>query len=304
MSVWLASLGRNKSLKLLSLFLAVALWLAVGGEERTETNLNIQLELLNLPPDLIVTNEVPSHIQVRVSGPRGLIRSLTQSRLSHPLDLAGIKAGRQTFSLGPGSFNFPRGVQITRVQPNPLILTLTPTVTRTLPIQPVVLGLPPEGFEVKSVKTRPNTVTVKGPESELEDLKFLPTVPLDLTNLTRSTTLSTDINFKDLNISMVNQVPILADVDISPKPLKRTLADIPVTAQPGPAKLSPDKVAVTIEGPFTQVSNLEASGLKASVATAGLPPGRHRLKVQVKAPEGITVEKVSPQNLSAQIEKK
>ncbi len=304
MSAWLASSGRNKSLKLLSLFLAVALWLAVGGEERTETNLNIQLELLNLPSDLIVTSEVPSHIQVRVSGPRGLIRSLTQSRLSHSLDLNAIKAGRQTFPLGSGSFNFPRGVQITRVQPNPLTLTLTPTITRTLPIQPVALGRPPDGFELKSIKTRPTKVTVKGPESELDDLKFLPTVPLDLTNLIRPTTLSTDLNFKDLNISMVNQVPILADVDISPKSLKRTIADLPVTAQPLPAKLAPEKVAVTIEGPWPQVNALEAKDLKASVATGGLPPGRHRLKVQVKAPEGLTVENVSPQNLTAQIEKK
>jgi YbbR domain-containing protein len=304
LTAWLAFLGRNKSLKLLSLFLAVALWLAVGGEERTETNLNIQLELLNLPSDLIVTSEVPSHIQVRVSGPRGLIRTLSQSRLSHSLDLNGIKAGRQTFPMGPGSFNFPRGVQITRVQPNPLILTFTPTVTRTLPIQPVVLGRPPEGFELKSIKTRPSKVTVKGPESELDDLKFLPTMPLDLTSLTRPTTLSTDLNFKDLNISMVNQVPILADVDISPKSLKRTIADLPVTALPLPAKLTPDKVAVTIEGPWLQVNALEAKDLKASVPTGGLTLGRHRLKVQVKAPEGLTVENVSPQNLTAQIEKK
>ena len=75
----LAFLGRNRSLKLLSLFLAVALWLAVGGEELTETNLNISLELLNLPSHLMVTSEVPSSIQVRVSGPRGLIRPLPRA---------------------------------------------------------------------------------------------------------------------------------------------------------------------------------------------------------------------------------
>uniref|UniRef100_A0A7C3ZAA3 YbbR family protein n=1 Tax=Desulfobacca acetoxidans TaxID=60893 RepID=A0A7C3ZAA3_9BACT len=303
MNALVAFLGRNRSLKILSLFLAVALWLAVGGEERTETNLNIHLELHNLPPDLMVTSEIPSYIQVRVSGPRGLIRSLTQSRLTHSLDLTGIKPGKQSFPLGVGSFNFPRGVQVIRVQPNPLVLTFTPTVTRTLPVQPVFLGRPPEGYEVKSVKTRPAKVRVKGPESELEDLKFLPTVPLDLTHLTSSTTLSTTLNFQDLHISMANQVPILADVEITPKILKRTFERVPVVAQPLPAKLSPDEVAITLEGPWLQVKNLEAQELKASVSTVGLAPGRHRLKVQVQLPEGLTLEKVSPPYLTVRLDK-
>jgi YbbR domain-containing protein len=304
LSALLASLGRNKSLKLLSLFLAVALWLAVGGEERTETNLNISLELLNMPHHLMITNEVPSHIQVRVSGPRGLIRSLTQSRLTHTLDLNDVKAGRQTFPLGVGSFNFPRGVQVTRVQPNPLVLTFTPTITRTLPVQLVFLGRPPEGYEVKSVKTRPSKVKVKGPESELDELKFLPTVPVDLTSLTRPTTLATDLNFQDLHISMVDQVPILADVDISPKILKRTFEGIPLAPQPLSAKLSPDKVTVTLEGPWPQVKSLETKDLKAFVSTRDLSPGRHRLKVEVQLPEGLTLESVSPQNVIARLEKK
>ena len=300
----LAFLGRNKSLKLLSLFLAVALWLAVGGEERTETNLNISLELLNLPSNLMVTSEVPSSIQVRVSGPRGLIRSLTQSRLTHTLDLAHVKAGRQTFPLGVGTFEFPRGVQVTRVQPNPLVLTFTPAVTRILSIEPIVLGNPPEGFEVKSIKTRPAKVKVKGPVSELDDMKSLPTVPLDLTTLTRSTTLTTDLNFTDLHISRVDQVPILADVDIGPKPLQRTFEDVPVASQPLSARLTPAKVTLTIQGPMLQVKSLEAKDLKATVATGGLSPGRHRLKVQVRMPEGLTLESVSPQTIAVLVEKK
>jgi YbbR domain-containing protein len=301
--VWLASLGRHKSLKLLSLFLALALWLAVGGEERTETNLNFSLELLNLPADLMITSEVPSTLQVRVSGPRGLIRSLSQSRLTHTLDLAGIKAGRQAFPLGVGSFNFPRGVQVTRVQPNPLILTLTQTITRTLPVQPVFLGHPPEGYEVKNVAIRPPKLKVKGPADELEGLKFLPTVPFDLTSLTLPVTQVVDLNFKDFHLTLVEQAPILADIDIGPKSLKRTFEGVPVLPQPLSAKLTPTKVTITLQGPWPQVKNLELNSLKASVNTTGLAPGRHRLEVQVQLPEGLTLENLSPRTLTAQIDK-
>jgi YbbR domain-containing protein len=289
-------------LKLLSLFLALALWLAVGGEERTETNLNFALELVNLAPDLMITSEVPSSIQVRVMGPRGLIRSLSQGRLSHTLDLAGVKPGRHTFPLGVGSFSFPRGIQVTRVQPNPLVLTLTPTVTRTLPVQPVFLGRPPEGYEVKSVKTRPSKVTVKGPVSELEDLKFLPTIPLDVTNLTGPITLATDLDFKNLPIRLTEPVTLLADVDIGPKTTSRSFSGIPVVPQPQPARLSPAKVTLTLLGPWPKLKDLKPQeDLKAFVETEGLSKGRHRLKVQVQVPAGLILEKVSPSTLTVRV---
>lgn len=303
MHAWLASLGRHKALKLLSLFLAVALWLAVGGEERTETNLNISLELVNLPNNLMVTSEVPSNLHVRVTGPRGLIRTLSQSRLTQPLDLAGVKAGRQSFPLATDSFNFPRGVQVTRVQPNPLVLTLTPTLTRTLPVQPVFMGHPPEGYEVKSVKTRPSKVEVKGPVSELEALKFLPTAPLDLTGLSSPITLATGLNFKELHLTMVEKAPILADVDIGPKVLKRTFKNVPVIPQPLSATMSPSKVSVTLQGPWPRVKNLEPKDLHTFVDTQGLSPGHYRIKVQVQMPEGLTLERVSPETILARVKK-
>ena len=303
MPAWLAFLGRNKALKLLSLFLALALWLAVGGEERTETTLNISLELANLPQNLMVTSDVPSSVQVRVTGPRGFIRTLSQSRLTHSLDLAGVKAGRQSFPLAADSFNFPRGVQVTRVQPNPLVLTLTPTMTRVLPVQPMFMGTPPEGYEVKSVKTRPSKIEVRGPVSELEGLKFIPTVPMDITGLTSPITLATSPNFKELHFTMVQQGPILADVDIGPKTLQRTFKDVPVIPQPLVAQLSPSKVTITLRGPWPQVKNLEIKDLQAFVDTEGLSPGLHRLEAQVRIPSGLTLEKVSPETVQARIKK-
>lgn len=281
----------------------MALWLAVGGEERTETNLSIPLELVNLGPQLMVTSEVPSALQVRVVGPRGMIRNLSQSRLVHTLDLGGLKAGRHTIPLGAGSFSFPRGIQIVRIHPNPLVLELTPTVTRTLPVQPIFAGRLPEGYELKSVKIRPPQVTVKGPAPELEGLKFLPTIPLNLANLTGSVTLPTDLDFKNLNLTPTERVPLLADLEIVPKRLSRVFAGVPVTSQPQTATLSPAKVTLTIQGPWPQLKELKASELRPFVDTGGLPRGRHQLKVQVKLPEGLTLEKVVPEKVKVRVGK-
>ena len=107
MKGWFASLGRHKGLKLLSLLLALALWFAVSGEERTEISLHMAVEFVNLPAHMVITGEVPAELQVRVIGPRSVVNQLSQSRLTQTIDLSAIKAGPHTFYLGPNSFRFP-----------------------------------------------------------------------------------------------------------------------------------------------------------------------------------------------------
>jgi len=274
--------------------LAVALWFAVGGEERTETTINMALEMVNLQQNLMVTSEVPPAIQVRVVGPRSIVNSLSQTRLSETLDLNKYKSGRHTFYLGPNSFNFPRGVQVIRIQPNPINLTLAATMTQTLPIKPVLENNPPEGYEIISVNAKPHEVSVKGPYPELADLKFIPTLPIDLSHIKEATIIPTDLDFKNLHLSLKEPVPILADIKVGPKTLTRTVAGVPVITDPPAAKISPAQVTLTIKGPWPQVQNLKTEDLKARVDTRNLNVGRHRLNVAVELPDGVSLVRSRP----------
>jgi YbbR domain-containing protein len=300
---WLASLGRNKALKILSLLLAIALWFAVSGEERTETTLSMALELTNVPRNLVVTGEMPSNLQVRVVGPKSIISKLSQTRLTQTLDLANYKSGRHTHYFGYNSFSFPRGVQVIRVQPNPINLNLAASMTRTLAIRPVLEGRLPEGYEVLEVKTRPDTVSVKGPANELEDLKFINTQPIDISHLTEHTVINTDLDFKNLHLALKEPVPILAEISIGAKTLTRTFTGVPVAAVPGPAILAPAQVSLTVQGPWPRVKNLKPEDLKAVVDTRNLTPGRHRLNVSVDLPNGLGLVKAQPPAITATVSK-
>lgn len=303
MKNWFGTLRRNRLLKLLSLLLAIAFWFAVSGEERTETSLNMNLELVNLNRNLMVTSEIPPAIQVRVVGSRSIVNNLSQARLTQTLDLNGYKSGRHTFSLGPNSFSLPRGVQVVRIQPNPIPLTLAATITRTLPIKPVLENNPAEGHELLSATTRPDQVTVKGPSTELAELKFIPTIPIDLSFLKESTVIATDLDFKNLHLAQKDAVPILADLQIGPKTLTRTFSGIPVLTNPQEAKVSPAQVSLTIKGPWPLVHELKPEDLKPRVDTRNLTPGRHRLTVAVDLPKDATLERSRPATVTVTIPK-
>lgn len=287
----------------MSLLLALALWFAVSGEERTETSLHLAVETINLPSKMVITSEVPADLQVRVNGPRSIINKLSQTRQTYTIDLAASKSGPHTFYLGPNSFSFPRGVVVSRIQPNPINLALSPTITATLPVKPVVAGSPPEGYDLKSTKTRPEQVTVIGPMDELTDLKFIPTHPIDVRRLTETSVMATDLDFKKLHLTLKDQVAILAELEIQTKTLERTVAKVPVTPEPGPANLKPAQVAVTIRGPWPQVKDLKPEDLKAIVNTAGLGQKSLRLNVYISLPGGVSLVRVQPAWVSAMMTK-
>lgn len=298
MKGWLASLNRNRTLKLLSLLLALALWFAVGREERTETTLHLAVEFINLPPKMVVTGEMPAELEVQIIGPRSQVNRLSQTRQTYTIDLAGLKSGHHTFYPGPHSFSFPHGVMVNRIEPTAITIDLSPSSTATLFIRPVVVGDLPEGYELKGVKTRPEQVMVSGPQEELTDLKFIPTYPIDVRHLTEMTVLPTDLDFKNLHLTLKNHVPILAELDIQPKTLRRTFQDVPVRPEPGPANLNPAQVAVTVQGPWPLVKRLKAEDLKATVDTRSLGRGHSRLSVSLSLPQGVTLLRVQPDRVT------
>jgi len=297
------SFGRHKGLKLLSLLLAVALWFAVGVEEPTETTLGVALELVNPPHGMMITSEIPSFLQVRVIGPGSVVRRLTQSRLVQTIDLAGFKRGRHSIPLGSKTFNFPRGVQVTRVQPNPLTITLAPTMVRSLQVQPLLEGKPPEGYEIAGVKVRPPQISVKGPYGEIADLKSLSTIPLDVSHLTATATLAGELDFKNLHLALQDQSPIQVDVRVEPKRVTRTVSGVPVAVAPQKARLSASQVTLTLQGPLLQLKDLKPGDLQATVNTDSLSAGRHRLNVSISLPPGLTLVRVQPATITARIEK-
>lgn len=299
----IGSLGRHRGLKLLSLLLAVALWAAVGIEEPTETTLSMALELVNPPPRMMITSEIPPALQVRVMGPGSVVRRLTQSRLVQTIDLAGFKRGRHAIPLGAKTFNFPRGVQVTRVQPNPLMVTLSPAMVKTLQVHPLLDGPPPEGYEIVGVRARPSQISVKGPTTEISDLKFLPTIPLDVSQLTAGATLAGELDLKNLHLALQDQSPILVDVNVEPKIISRTISGVQVTAAPQKARLSPSKVSLTLKGPMLLLKPLKPGELHPAVDTSNLAPGRHRLNVSINLPPSLELMRLHPATITAWVEK-
>ncbi len=292
-------------MKLLALLLALAAWFAVGSEERTETTLQLVLELTNVPKHLMVTNEIPSQLEVRVQGPRSVIRELTTDKLHKQIDLSGAKPGTHTELLTPNSLNFPRGVVVTRIRPSALSIALDQALIRRLEVQPVIKGSPAPGFEVGEVVLTPKEALVRGPKSDINQLKFINTIPIDINKLSSSITRDVELDFQNLPLTYLDSQPLVAKISIKPKLQTKTFNNIIVVPNgaTGPLRLDPSNVSITVRGPVTNLEVLRQEDITARINLRNLKAGLYEAKVAVDLPNGLELLKVSPEKLSVRLMK-
>src|SRR3972149_6282593 len=88
-------------LKLLSLALAVLLWLVVAGEEAVERGLRVPLELQQIPDGVELLGEVPDTVDVRVRGSSGALSRVGAGGIVAGLDLGGGPPGERQGQRSP-----------------------------------------------------------------------------------------------------------------------------------------------------------------------------------------------------------
>jgi YbbR domain-containing protein len=299
---YLASLKKNKGLKFFALLLALVAWLALGSEERTETSLQLVLEITNLPKNLMIINEIPSQLEVRVQGPRSVIRELSTEKLHKQIDLSGTKPGSRSEIFTPGGLNFPRGVVVTRIRPSAITIELDQALIRRLEVQPVIKGSPAAGFEVGEVSISPKEVLLRGPQGEINHLKHINTIPIDISNLSSSVTKDVELDFQNLALTYLDQT-LIAKITIKPKLETKTYNNVIIIpiGSTGPLRLDPTKVSITVRGPITNLELLRPEDISARINLKTLKPGLYEAKVAVSLPDGLEALKVSPEKIAVRI---
>jgi YbbR domain-containing protein len=205
---------KNLFFKLLALLLAVLLWFLVVGEERAEVGLTIPLELVNIPRTLIVVNNITQGIDIRVNGPRSLVRSLTDRSLSKSLDLSNARAGTITFPISAEGIKLPRGVTITRIHPPQVVVVLQKLGQKKVAVKARLAGKLPAGYEILSVQTKPEELEVVGPEEVMGGVETLFTKPIDLSGVRADLTQEVGLDFRSLQIHPLRQGTVEVEIKI------------------------------------------------------------------------------------------
>lgn len=188
--------SENWVLKVLSLVFALILWFFVMGERKLEVGYAVPLELKNVPEGMIVTNEVPRLVDVRISGPRTLLMNLSPSDINISVDLKDLQPGLTSFKRLEERLNIPSGLKVTRLSPSFVDVKLERIKEKAVPVRVEIAGTPAEGVRVAAVRASPDQVVIEGAEGELKDVHETVTEKVDVEGVQESFTLMVPINYR------------------------------------------------------------------------------------------------------------
>lgn len=198
----------NLGLKLVSLALAVGLWLAVTRQPSAEVAVEVPIALENMPSNLEISSVDIPKAQIRLRGPEREIRRLQSADVSVDLWLDVTSPGERTFDLTVHQVHHPRELQVVQVIPSQLRLAFDVRATRQVPIQPRLVGTVAQGYQISQIVVEPSSVLIVGPEQRVEAVESATTDPVDITGVRSRVALVRHAYIADPLVQVTNLDPV------------------------------------------------------------------------------------------------
>lgn len=303
----------NAGLKIVSVILALTVYLLVNTDEYREINARVSVAYV-LPSDKALVSERIDEVQVTIRGPWRRIKRFDEREIDRiTLDLTDVAGGE--VAITRDMIDLPRGLEITSIQPRVVRVAFEDVETKQVPVREQLAGRPLHGYHVIAGRTRvaPAQVTVRGAAGVVRPLELVRTQEIRLDGRSDDFTVPAEIVAPEgVQVDWDGPVEVTVSVEEELVTRRRTGVPVIVRATTGGAdadgdgapaaerarwKVEPAEVAVELTGGLLAVEGWLDRGVEPVVVVpAETPPGARKLDLPVvvpDAPPGIGV-RVSP----------
>ena len=244
-------MSKDWLLKFVSLLLAIVLWYLVGGEDRIDKNVMVPIEIINLPRDLVISNQFKKEIEVTVSGPRSLILEMANRAVTRQVDLSTATPGTMVIENTNKHIPVVRGITVQRVQPSSIILSLDKLIQKQFPVAARTTGQLAHGYYLKGVKIDPEKISITGPFTTLSQVDHFFTKEINLEGAKQSMQLQVPLELGPAIVELIGETSVTADVTIGLETVPMSFDTIKVSAVVDGQKreVLPDQVKVVANIP-------------------------------------------------------
>lgn len=265
-------LAATAPLGLLSLALAVVLWVTVTNEEnpslRRPITRDIPVEQVNVPKSLLPTNVAPARVSVTVSGPRSAVNDIRPEEVTAQVDLSradeALGSQRETTIERPVRVDVKRRGVRADVTPDVVQVTVERQERRSVPVCVDRVGAPPPGFTVdEPVLSDPVEAVITGPRRNVDAVECA-TAVLRLTGLTVNVSSQSPLEPRDSAgraIGGVSVTPATATVNLRVKQSlfpREVAVEVQISGRPAPGYsvgvIRSDPAVISVVGPLDAVN--------------------------------------------------
>lgn len=297
-----ALFSNNLSTKLISVITALVLWMVVLGSQNVEVTKDVPLELLP-SEELLPANEIPTLVNVRISGPKAFLRTFVERKESPiRINLRGTKPGVVTYRFMPEDFKVPLGVKVLWIQPPVLSVKLEPARTKEVPVRVELRGSPPEGVRIGKIELDPAHAKVRATRARLEGLTEIVSLPIDVSDLIEDTERTLAFDLPTEEVQLVSPPPKVRIQVIAAAPNFR-LRNVPIRVLSSlRAHPAVGRVTIFVRAPPRELKALDSSRISAEIDLRGLGKGTHQGTVKVIVPKRVGLIRVVPSQVSVTLE--
>lgn len=281
----------NLNLKIISLLLAVFIWLQTTLVAEHKTVIFLPIALVNIPKNMTFDN-LPQHIPFLVRG-RGIdIIRLYLNKTKMELDATKIKPGLAKLNITDYKINLPENLEIDLLGPaedQELMIQSDVFHRKSVPVE-LSFGDSSTKLFFSSLQSRvfPETVQLFGPKNKLQKISSIQTHKISR-NLLNQKEFKVNLMIPDDNISISD--PSVKVTIIDKEAISRVFSGVPITTDMA-KRIIPSRVTVIVKGTVAAVQNTSVDMIKASLAPE--PDANGAYIVVVTVPEDLLLVEITP----------
>jgi hypothetical protein len=292
---------KNYTAKLALLLMAVFLWFFVVTSREYDQILSVPIKLINLRESKVFLEIPPSSAEVRFHGKGTSLLLLSLFGDSH-IDLSLETINHfYDFPLRLEYVEWSTGVNVQAVEilhPDTVHIRLDEEIVITARVQSMLTVTPAEGYtKIGNPVCTPDSVTLTGPQSMLEDLKVINTTVKAITDADGNITQKLDLVLPGGNLIHSDATTVRTTVKVD-KIIEKQLTEVPVNVvnclPDKPGRAEPPTINLTIRGAKSLLADLNRDNLMVSVSAQEPLTSSGVLTPMVYLPESVQLIEMTP----------
>lgn len=289
----------NFYLKFIAAILTLALFIWVSEDRETVIVGYAPVQIV-VPEDRALVSEPIDRVRVTIRGRWSTISRFDISQLEPLRVNLSSTDPDQTVALFADMIRVPPGLRVTHVEPPSLLVETEAESLKTVPVRPRLIGEPAPSYFVDQVQVQPETVTIRGPESRIQDITSVPTATINIDSLSESLRQKVDVRPQEALISLEDDQPVEVEVQIAQEQIVQTFYNLPVIAvnTAYDTTITPATTNLSLRGGARGFEELDREALRVEIDLSKedqRPPGTYSKEAQVRnIPKGLTVDRLYP----------
>ncbi len=187
-------LNNKTLLKILSVLIALGMWVMVVSAQEEVKEMTVQVKLVNVPAGYVAVPDY-TNVTITIKGASRLLKGLRNSDVLLNVDVSLFPEGQSIRRILPSDFKTPLRMEVVDVKPSSLKINIDKLATKEVRILPSVIGDVNTGYKVESITLKPNVAKITGAANVLQHMENISTMQINLSN--RSENFALNVSMKD-----------------------------------------------------------------------------------------------------------